>query len=435
MRSTTAFPLVWTPMQKILFRFIFCFLILWIFPVHFVDSVISSLPANKPAFFDTIYEITVEKLVSLNTDLLNAFLTAIRVTNNIHPYDSYSEWSSYAFFIMTALLALPGCCVWSLVDRRRKNYNLLYHWLYIFVRYFLAITMLVYGFSKVYCWQMAPPTPSNLVTMMGDYWPQKLAWNYIGYSKTFQIFCGLGEVIGGLLLFWRRTTLMGSLVLIPIITTVFMMNLSFDIDVKTESFSYLLMSIFLLFPYRRQLLYPFIKNDVSETVYYPIAIKNIFWRKALLILKYSFIVLIVLSNIILNKQMIEKYRNPNKRSPLYGIYNTQHFIRNHDTIPLLITDNSLWKQMIIDEYGFTIKKMNDTCSVYMVRVDTTTHVLKVRPYNEQDSLTKTDWHYEKNGDLLSLNGKYHGDSVQILLKWYDHRNMRLPSWGFHWMRR
>ena len=435
MPTTTAVPLVWTSIQKILFRFITCFFVLWIFPVHFVDSVVSSLPANKPAFLDTVYEFTVDKLVSLYTDLFNALLSAVQATNKIHPYDSYSEWSSYAFLIMTALLALVGCCIWSLVDRGRKNYNLLYHWLYVFVRYFLAVTMLVYGFSKVFCWQMAPPTLSNLVTMMGDYWPQKLAWNYMGYSKTFQIFCGLGEVIGGLLLFWRRTTLVGSLVLIPIITTVFMMNISFDIDVKTESFSYLLMSMFLLFPYRRQLLNPFIKNNVSETVYYSVAIKNAFPGKALFILKYCFIVMIVAANILSNQQNIEKYRNPNKRSPLYGIYNVQHFIRNHDTIPLLITNTSIWKQMIIDEYGLTIKKMNDTCSVYMARIDTLAHTLKVRSYNNLDSLVKSDWHYEKNGELLSLNGKYRGDSVQVLLKWYDHNNMRLPSWGFQWMRR
>jgi len=439
--QSTAVPLVWTSLQKILFRFVACFFVLWIFPVHFVDSLVSSLPENKPAFLDTISDLAIGKVNDLYTSSFNALLSMIPQVKSLFPSDvnSYSEWPSYSFLLMIVFSSLIACLIWTAIDRKRKSYNQAYYWLQIFVRYFLAITMLVYGFSKIFCWQMSFPFPSNLVTMMGDYWPQKLAWNYMGYSKPFQIFCGFGEVTGGMLLFWRRTTLLGALILIPIITVVFMMNLCFDIIVKTESFAYLLMSIFLLLPYRKQLFNLFIKNNSSNPVYYPPAIKNPLLKKTLILLKYSFIVLIILSNIFLNKQNISKYRNTDKKPPIYGIYNTEHFVRNRDTIPLLITDTSIWKQMIFDEYGVTIKKMNDTCRVYTRRIDTITHTLKIQPYSwtyhDRDTLHKSEWHYEQNGEWLSLNGKYNGDSVQVLLKWYDHKKMRLPSWGFRWITR
>jgi len=441
MQPTIVAASAWTPPQKVLFRFTACFFILWIFPSHFVDVLISSLPENKPAFLDTISDFVIGNVNHFYRDSFTVLLNAVPTTKDLVSADitSYDEWTSYAFLFMNIVLSVAGCILWTIIDRNRKSYNQAYYWLHIFVRYFLAATMLVYGLIKVFCFQMAFPTPSNLVTMMGDYWPQKLAWNYMGYSKPFQIFCGLGEVIGGLLLFWRRTTLLGSLILISMLSVVFMMNLCFDISVKTESFVYLLQSFFLLLPYRKQMFSLLVKNNYSNPVSYPAIIEKPILKKALIIFKYCFIIFIILSNIQKNVGNIKKYTFPYVKPIFYGIYNTEHFIRNHDTIPLLITDTSIWKQMVFDGYGVTIKKMNDTCRVYTKKVDTITHTIKIQPYSwtyhDRDTLHKSEWHYEKKGEWLSLNGKYNGDSVQVLLKWYDHQKMRLPSWGFRWISR
>lgn len=434
----------WTFTQKIFFRFASLFIFLSVFPVLFLDAIISALPDNKPALFDQIFE-QANRVNRLWVNTFNALINIIPATKKLFPPDvkSWDEWYSYALLFMIVLVSVAGCLIWSLLDRRRKNYSLAYLCLNVFTRYFLAVMMLAYGSIKVFGYQMAFPTPSNLVTMMGDYWPQKLAWNFMGYSKAYQMFSGWGEVIGGLLLFWRRTTLLGTLILIPVLAIVFMMNLCFDIHVKTDAFLYLLLAFFLLIPYRRQLIGLLLKNSVVNPVVYPISIKNIMAKKIGAILKYTFIAFIVFFNIYKNAERGANYRKVYARIKagrvLYGIYNTQLFIRNHDTIPLLITDTSIWKQMIFDAYGVSIKKMNDSTGVYMRKVDTVTHTLSIRPYysgfHGHDTLHKSEWHYQKTGELLSLNGIYNGDSVQVLLKWYDHEKMRLPSWGFRWIGR
>ena len=95
--------------------------------------------------------------------------------------------------------------------------------------------------------------------------------------------------------------------------------------------------------------------------------------------------------------------------------------------------------MVFDSYGVTIKKMNDTARVYARRIDTLKHSLTILPRSYQmpdtDSLHRSVWHYQKNGEQLLLNGRYNGDSVLVVLKWYDHKKMRLPSWGFRWISR
>lgn len=434
----------WTLTQNMFFRFSTLFIVLSAFPVLFLDGIISALPDNKPAFVDRIFE-QANRINGFWQNSFNAIMNNIPALKNLFPPDvaSWDEWSSYAILFMIILISLLGCLLWSLLDRKRKNYSFAYSWLNIFTRYFLAVIMLAYGFVKVFGYQMAFPTPSNLVTMMGDYWPQKLAWSFMGYSKAYQMFSGWGELIGGLLLFWRRTTLLGTLILIPVLAIVFIMNLCFDIHVKTHALLYLFLAFFLLIPYRKQLIGLLIKNRAINPVFYPVGIKNPMMKKIGMILKHAFIAFIVYFNIYTNADRIVNNQRVFARIKtgryLYGIYNTQHFIRNHDTIPLLINDTSIWKQMVFDAYGVSIKKMNDSTRIYLRKVDTATHTLSIHPYDrnfhEHDSLHRSEWHYQKTGELLTLNGIYNDDSVQVLLKWYDHEKMRLPSWGFRWIGR
>ncbi len=67
-------------------------------------------------------------------------------------------------------------------------------------------------------------------------------------SKAYTIFCGVVEVLGGVLLLIPRLTTIGAMVCFATLSNVFVLNLSYDVPVKLLSFHLLLMSLFLLAP-------------------------------------------------------------------------------------------------------------------------------------------------------------------------------------------
>ena len=75
-----------------------------------------------------------------------------------------------------------------------------------------------------------------------------LLWTFMGYSTVYTIFAGLGEVIGGAFLLFKRTRLIGSLIVIAIMSNVVMLNFAYDVPVKLFSTHLLLMAIFLTVP-------------------------------------------------------------------------------------------------------------------------------------------------------------------------------------------
>ena len=73
-----------------------------------------------------------------------------------------------------------------------------------------------------------------------------LAWSYMGYSTTYNYFTGFAELLGGFLLLSRKTTTIGALVCLGVMTNVFMINMGYDVPVKLLSFNTILMCLFLL---------------------------------------------------------------------------------------------------------------------------------------------------------------------------------------------
>ena len=101
--------------------------------------------------------------------------------------------------------ALLGTAIWSVIDRRRNNYQRLLYWFTVVVRYYLAFMLINYGSIKVFKAQFAAPNVYRLSETYGQSSPMGLAWTFLGFSKGFNYFMGFAEVIGGLLLLIRKT--------------------------------------------------------------------------------------------------------------------------------------------------------------------------------------------------------------------------------------
>jgi hypothetical protein len=90
------------------------------------------------------------------------------------------------------------------------------------------------------------------------------------------MFTGVAEMLGGLLLTTRRTTLLGALLCIGVLANVFMLNVGYDVPVKVLSFHLLAMAVFLAAPDLGRLAELFLFNRTVE----PAVLRPLFARPA-----------------------------------------------------------------------------------------------------------------------------------------------------------
>ncbi|HVX48771.1 MAG TPA: hypothetical protein VHB48_01390 [Chitinophagaceae bacterium] len=163
-------------------------------------------------------------------------------------------------------MALIGCAAWTLIDRKRQSYDTLNYWLVTVVRYFVAFTMFNYGFVKIIKLQFPFPSLNTLMEPYGQSSPMGLAWNFIGFSKGYNYFTGIGEITAGFLLLLRRTARFGAILSLVIAGNIMAINYCFDVPVKLMSSALVVMSLFLLFEDRTRLVNFFFRNKPVEPV-------------------------------------------------------------------------------------------------------------------------------------------------------------------------
>src|SRR5437667_2298557 len=110
------------------------------------------------------------------------------------------------------VIAAFATVIWSVLDRKRKNYAALHKWVRLFFRFVLAGQMLNYGLAKVIPLQMPYPSLTKLLQPFGTFSPMGVLWSSIGAAPAYEIFAGCAEVIGGVLLIVPRTATLGALI-------------------------------------------------------------------------------------------------------------------------------------------------------------------------------------------------------------------------------
>ena len=155
---------------------------------------------------------------------------------------------NYLLCVSFLAVAVAGTAVWSVLDRKRPHYQTLYAWLRFLVRLNVGLGMLQYGFYKVFPVQMQPPNLAVLNEPLGQTSPMTLLWTLLGLSPMYERVCGAAEVLGGVLILFRRTALTGALLSAFVMANVVLYNFFFDVPVKLYSVHLLTMCIFVMLP-------------------------------------------------------------------------------------------------------------------------------------------------------------------------------------------
>jgi hypothetical protein len=288
---------------------------------------------------------------------------------------------------------------------RHKLFSLL-PYVKIYFRYYLAVMLLIYGFDKIYKYQFYYPEPNILYSDFKDV-PQDLRyWSVMGTSYSYTLFAGLMEVVPGVLLLWRRTSLLGAALAFLVLGNVFMTNVGFDITIKTFSFFLLSMSLMLLLPYLKHLWLMFTggKGEFSKEdqpiIYkkqYYIFIKVV----ALLIISYESQYKLIASG---------SFNDDNAARPeLHGAYK-------------VIEGGDLnWEMIFFHRQGyFIVADSEGHFYDFILNVDKPKSILQLTTYDKEKLILK----YEINQDTLSIIDQSSGFSVKAL-KVYTYNPLQL----------
>ena len=288
---------VWPLWKRIGFRFLFVYFIVYLFPFPFdyVPYVGDSLGAGWSAIWRA---------------LARPFVHGVAATG---PNGSGDGIWGYARVITFAAIAALATLIWSVLDRRRPNYVRLHQYLHAYLRLMLGVAMLDYGIRKVIPAQFPPLALDRLVQTYGSSSPMGMLWTFMGASTAYIIFAGTMEVLGGLLLLFRRTALLGALVTIGVVTNIVALNFSYDVPVKLYSLHLLATAVFLAAPDLRKLLDIFVLRPTEP----------LFHTRALRVAVVALSMLTIVPSVYLaaTESMAFVRKGKAARSPLRGIWN------------------------------------------------------------------------------------------------------------------
>lgn len=361
------------------------------------------------------------------------YVLSLNYKITVRPNGSGDTTYNYVLQLLWLIFTLLITSVWTILDRNRPSYNHFKYWSRIVVRYFLGYMLLVYGFVKIVKLQFPFPDLIKLTEPYGDSSPMGLAWTFVGYSSGYNLFTGGAEVLAGILLFYKRTTLFGSLVAMTIMANVVAMNFAYDIPVKIFSLNLLVMATWIAWHDKERLINFFFLNRI--VLPYPVSYPNhTKWTKIILLsLKSNIILFAFYATLYTNLGTAKKYGDAAPKPPLYGIYDVNTFSLKGQLLPPLTTDPLRWKRMIINYAGYArITKMND--SVFWTKLTVDTSLKKLNFIPEDDPQSKFTLTYITKGkDHLIMNGVMDNDSIAIDMKRFDHTQFNLVKTGFHWI--
>lgn len=309
------------------------------------------------------------------------------------------------FHVLNVLLLslVVGLIVyWKLKDQKELKI-----YFTAFVRHYLALILLVYGFNKVFKYQFYYPEPNILYSKVMDLPIDMLYWTTMGKSYFYSLFGGLIEVVPALLLLFRKTYVLGALLAFLVLLNVVAINIGFDITVKAFSIFLLLLSLYLLFPYLKTI-YQFFLGQRDSRLAVPIP--NYRNSKYYFFSKVSVIVLIFLESTILYLKVGYVNDDMIPRPYLHGGYEVKHFIIGQDTISNNWENDFRWKRLFVHRQGYCIlQTMDEKMQDFKLEIDSANHVYQLIDYDKKVYQFK----FEKSKKRFILIGTIQDQPLRI----------------------
>ncbi len=344
----------WKDDQKILFR------------ISFIFFIALSIP-NNPLWYQHVFHIDWTNLDYRDLYDICRFGSGINLFGN--SFFGYRLFG-YANWITTLLVAIGGGLAWTFVakaiKKERLEYNKLYYWLNVIVRYRAGLGIIGFGFTKLLPVQMPYPSLGLLDTNYGDLTSQKIFWLSFGIVPWYQIFAGIVEVGAGTLLFFRKTVGVGAALLVGALGAIVVVNFAYDGGVHVYSTYFVLLGLFLLAPYYK----PFGRLFIYERP----AQVNLFFPKFYRGAEYvriglKSLIIFVFLGVFFYLQLIDFLYDPYKQPSTAGVkelrgnYVVTTFKLNGEEILFNPLDSVRWQSATFEKWSTFTFRVNKPLSL------------------------------------------------------------------------
>jgi hypothetical protein len=344
------------------------------------------------------------------------------IFNLAHYYPAwFSNGPSFTDWIIYLLFALATAVAWTFFDKNKtKEYNNLYYWFRVILRYRLAMAIIAYGFIKLYPLQAPLPSISNLNTNYGDFTRWKLFGLSLGIVPSYQSFLGGVEIVLGLLLLFRKTASLSAFIVIVFTGNVFMSNLAYDGEEAVYSLFLVSLALtILLYDLQRLINLLILQKPTAPNLYKPQFFTG--WKQfGRLGFKTLFILVFV---VLYGFKTGEGYKNDQFQYPnhpgipaLTGIYNVKEFAINDDTLAYSKSDPVRWSDLVFEKWNTISIRSNRPVIIDSGNVDKVSGVDAERTYEFQGTGGRHYYSYTVDSakNILTLqnrNPHYKGEKI------------------------
>jgi hypothetical protein len=331
------------------------------------------------------------------------------------------EWglNSFAGWFWALGISLVLAVIWSYYDKAFAwNEARWYYGLRVLLRYRLAAALFSYGFILLFSLQAPYPALSDLHTKYGFFLPWRvyydsLAVSSAGYGPTL----GFVEILGGVLLLFRRTALIGAGIATFLLINIVLANFAYGLGDQVISV-YLLLIALVLVAYDGPRLYQLLFREGRTLAdrFEPVFTGK--WVKARLVLKVLFVVFFVgYSTLVFKDSVIDKWPFPDTPglSGAEGFYDVRHFNLNGADRPYSLTDSLRWEDVVFEKWNTLSVNVNRRVPINYIRPAVAYQGTGIgRVYENLGNGERLFYTYEVKGDHLTLVNKNDGEDVYEL---------------------
>jgi len=356
--------------------------------------------------------------------------------------------SVFAYVLTACQLSFSAgaALIWSLLDRRRKEYGVLLGWLRRTVSLLLACVLFSYGTDKVFPLQFGRVSLVRLSQRVGDLDLFNLLWMSMAGSTAYTIFSGALEILAGLILLIPRFEALGALLSMGVMTNVLVLNLTYDVPVKLLAFHLLLCAIFLAVCNGRRIAGVLLSDRAIEARA-PVPLSNRAWvnRTASIVQPAAGLAMLTLFALVMFLRYHDRQHN-SAPSPLYGIWGVDEMRLTGNPPGALLTPKlaammkvrpgeDRWQQLIVDTAQESALRLgNGVVDQITVKVDAAGKTASLT--DSADAVWRCDLRIDRPAEgLLNLRGQINGVEASVRLHRMPTEKLRLLTSHFHWVRR
>lgn len=358
------------------------------------------------------------------------------LTGPIEPNSFRDTRYLYLVLLWVVVVSVVVTVGWLLADRQGRTIHRVYDAMRVWIRYSLAYMVMIYAIDKVFRLQFPFPGLLRLIEPYGDSSPMALMWTFVGYSGFYTVFSGLAEAGGAVLLFSRRMTPLGALILTGVMGNVALMDFCYDVSVKMLALHFLILSAFLLAHDAGRLLNVLALNRPAPAAENGSLLpRNASprTRQMVLALKVLIVLYATVPPVLRTYKIFRDVGPFAPHAQLYGVYEVDSFAVNGSVRPLLITDGGLWRYVIVSSpTEVTAKTMDNSLIKFQAKYDPATKSIEVHRKDGKSTAEKLAVTGLPQGGI-SVTGDLDGNTVAARFHQVDVSKFVLVNRGYHWI--